>query len=158
MYTQISDLWKYKFVDETDRSWLEEVISETDDYTVDQAIQFSQDERVPVPDGPPWPSFYVSRIYFKGDPKLLWALTKIESNVAVPLSYVMHPDYRGQGLAREYMQVIISNKDLQDWHTEHIIWNADTSRFNVNPSQYHSLEILKHYKNPGHIMKKIKRR
>ena len=53
MYTQISDLWKYKFVDETDRSWLEEVISDTDEYTVDQAIEFSKDERVPVPDKPP---------------------------------------------------------------------------------------------------------
>jgi hypothetical protein len=158
MYTQISDLWKYKFVDETDRSWLEEVISDTDEYTVDQAIEFSKDERVPVPDKPPWPSFYISRIYYKEDLKLLWSLTKIESNVEVPTSFIMHPDYRGQGLTHEFVQRALENTNLQNWHPKHLIWNADKARFNSPPSHYHSLQILKHYENPGQIMKKVTRR
>ena len=96
------DIWQFHYVTEQDRSWLEEAL-EGSDYTAQQAIDFGAEERVDAPEVPPFPSFYVSRIYSRTfDPRpVAWLLNRVHGNVNILVSFLLHPEFRGQNLVKE---------------------------------------------------------
>ena len=140
-YTVPNSEWKFNYVTEDDRPWLTRVL-EGDEYTPDQAIELGLDTRVPAPSEPPYPSFFVSRIYSKNDVPILWMLSKVESNTHCFTSIVTDPNFRGQGLTHEMIQAGLKNKStLQNWVPESMLWLVDKKKWTTHPAHYNHVNI-----------------
>lgn len=144
MYTLMQSDYQFHIPTEADRQWLTETMT-AGIFTPDNAIEYG------IWDGASASVTYplrFSRIISRvsDNQRIAWALSKIVDGVTCMHAFAIHPDFRGQRLARgiveESAHWFFSDSCPLDVHTITTVTDDTLVPSNLSPSHYTTIETV----------------